>query len=81
MLLDDFAGIPAALEVLHKWFDVDAIDRMVQEQPLFLVEDVEDAISSLNRFDHLHLLPSFSSLAKAALCKSVGYSCLSKMIW
>lgn len=49
LLEEEFAGIPAATAVLHRWFDVDAVDHMVQEQPLFLVEDVEDAISSLNR--------------------------------
>lgn len=48
-MLGEFAGIPAARAVLHEWFDADAVDHMVQEQPLFLVEDVEDAISSLNR--------------------------------
>lgn len=48
-MLGDFAGIPAARAVLHKWFQEDAVDLMVQKQPLFLVEDVEDAISSLNR--------------------------------
>lgn len=53
LLLEDFAGIPAAMAVLHKWFDADAIDDIVQQQPLFLVEDVEDAISSLNRFGDL----------------------------
>lgn len=58
MLLEEFTSIPAAKAVLHKWFDADAIDHMVQEQPLFLIEDVEDAISSLNRFGHLQL-PAF----------------------
>lgn len=48
-MLGEFAGVPAARAVLHKWFDADAVDCMVQQQPLFLVEDVEDAISSLNR--------------------------------
>ena len=48
-MLGEFKGIPAARAVLHNWFDADAVDHMVQQQPLFLVEDVEDAISSLNR--------------------------------
>ena len=50
ILLDaEFSSIPDAIAVLHRWFEADAIDLMVQEQPLFLVEDVESAISSLNR--------------------------------
>ena len=49
MLDEEFHGIPTAIVVLHKWFDAGVVDHMVQEQPLFLVEDVEDAISSLNR--------------------------------
>lgn len=48
-MLGEFAGIPAARAVLHKWFHADSVDPLVQEQPLFLVEDVEDAISSVNR--------------------------------
>jgi hypothetical protein len=35
---------------MRHWFAADAIDHMVQEEPLFLVEDVESAISSLNRY-------------------------------
>ncbi|KAL3132977.1 hypothetical protein ABBQ38_006887 [Trebouxia sp. C0009 RCD-2024] len=50
LLLEEFVGVPAAMAVLHKWFDADAIDHMVQEQPLFLIEDVEDAIGCLNRW-------------------------------
>lgn len=51
MVLDEeFNGIPAAMKVLQHWFAADAIDHMVQEEPLFLVEDVESAISSLNRY-------------------------------
>lgn len=49
VLDNEFNGIPAAMGVLQHWFEADAIDHMVQEQPLFLIEDVEDAISSLNR--------------------------------
>ena len=49
MLDEEFSGIPAAIEVLQHWFEADAIDQMVEEQPLFLVEDVATAISSLNR--------------------------------
>lgn len=48
-MLGEFAGIPAARAVLHKWFHADSVDPLVQKQPLFLVEDVEDAISSVNR--------------------------------
>lgn len=48
-MLGDFAGVPAARAVLHKWFHADSVDPLVQKQPLFLVEDVEDAIASLNR--------------------------------
>ncbi len=51
MVLDEeFNGIPAAMKVMQHWFAADAIDHMVQEEPLFLVEDVESAISSLNRY-------------------------------
>lgn len=50
VLDNEFNGIPAAMGVLQHWFEADAIDHMVQEQPLFLIEDVEDAISSLNRW-------------------------------
>lgn len=51
MVLDEeFKGIPAAIKVMRHWFAADAIDHMVQEEPLFLVEDVESAISSLNRY-------------------------------
>ncbi|DBA70406.1 TPA: hypothetical protein ACH3X2_011820 [Trebouxia sp. C0005] len=50
VLDEEFNGIPAAMKVLQHWFAADAIDHMVQEEPLFLVEDVESAISSLNRW-------------------------------
>lgn len=50
VLEEEFSGIPAAIKVLQHWFEADAIDQMVEEQPLFLVEDVETAISSLNRW-------------------------------
>ena len=49
MLDEGFSGIPDAIAVLQHWFEADAIDHMVEEQPLFLVEDIESAISSLNR--------------------------------
>lgn len=50
MLLDiEFEAIPAALQVLQDLFDPDAIDHMVQEQPLFLIEDIPRAVSHLNR--------------------------------
>lgn len=52
MLEEEFSGIPAAIKVLQHWFEADAIDQMVEEQPLFLVEDVETAISSLNRYNN-----------------------------
>lgn len=68
MLLKEFQGVPAAMAVLHKWFDADAIDHMVQEQPLFLVEDVEDAIASLNRFSYLQ----FPALIKQLSMSSTG---------
>lgn len=49
LLLDvEFEVIPAALQVLQDLFDTDAIDHMVQEQPLFLVEDIPRAVSHLN---------------------------------
>lgn len=50
VLDEEFNGIPAAMKVMQHWFAADAIDHMVQEEPLFLVEDVESAISSLNRW-------------------------------
>ena len=52
MLEEEFSGIPAAIEVLQQWFEAGAIDQMVEEQPLFLVEDIETAISSLNRYNN-----------------------------
>ncbi|DBA97160.1 TPA: hypothetical protein ACH3X1_014926 [Trebouxia sp. C0004] len=56
VLDEDFKGIPAAIKVMQHWFAADAIDHMVQEEPLFLVEDVESAISSLNRLCIMHYL-------------------------
>ncbi|KAA6427521.1 MAG: hypothetical protein FRX49_02184 [Trebouxia sp. A1-2] len=67
VLDEEFNGIPAAMKVLQHWFAADAIDHMVQEEPLFLVEDVESAISSLN-----------SSLRAVSLKLTViykGYKC------
>lgn len=65
-------GVPAAMAVLHKWFDADAIDHMVQEQPLFLIEDVEDAIGCLNRFSHLQF---------PALIKQLSMSSTAQVYW
>ena len=53
VLDEEFTKIPDALVVLQQWFDAESIDQMVQEQPLFLVEDIESAISSLNRYDRI----------------------------
>ncbi len=56
VLDEEYNGIPAAMKVMQHWFAADYIDHMVQEEPLFLVEDVESAISSLNRYTtHLNI--------------------------
>ena len=62
VLDEEFNGIPAAMKVMQHWFAADAIDHMVQEEPLFLVEDVESAISSLNRYTtHLNMAINYRS--------------------
>lgn len=66
-MLGEFKGIPAARAVLHNWFDADAVDHMVQQQPLFLVEDVEDAISSLNRCSCLQSSADLASQQQSKL--------------
>lgn len=68
LLLDEFEAIPAALKVLHATFDPAAVDHMVQEQPLFLVEDVQGAVSSLNRSARSSCLKSFPNALHEGCC-------------
>lgn len=49
LLAEEFASVPVAKAALSRLFPDSDIDRMVEEQPLLLVEDIELALSEMKR--------------------------------
>ena len=49
LLKEEFAGVPAAKAQLEELFPEKAIDSIVEEQPLLLIENVGQAIEELRR--------------------------------
>ena len=49
LLAEEFEGVPVAKAALSRLFPDSDIDRMVEEQPLLLVEDIELALSEIKR--------------------------------